>query len=169
MSDFKSEQRRRWVTFGEIIALAALIVSGLGVWITWKSSDNDKPTRVVEQQEPVALTLRAKADDEGRKLEISPAEPTHVLESLTISLPGAEAIQVGSDGILQATDVQSSLKGRDKEPKDRTLGVRVRIDAHYVEAGHARRGGGSYMLRYRWEGGGLFGGRSLHLVGMSAI
>src|SRR5205085_1183196 len=40
-------------------------------------------------------------------------------------------------------------------------------DAHYVEMGADRRGGGTYVLRYRWEGGGLFGGRSVRLVGLS--
>ncbi len=43
----------------------------------------------------------------------------------------------------------------------------VRIAARYVEAGADRRGGGNYVLRYKWEGGGLFGGRSLRLVGLS--
>ena len=43
----------------------------------------------------------------------------------------------------------------------------VRIDARYVEAGTDRRANGTYVLRYRWEGGGLFGGRSLRLVGLS--
>jgi hypothetical protein len=42
----------------------------------------------------------------------------------------------------------------------------VRIDARYVEAGADRRGGASYAQRYKWEGGGLFGGRSLRLVGL---
>jgi len=41
------------------------------------------------------------------------------------------------------------------------------MEAHYVESGAERRGGGSYVLRYKWEGGGLFGGRSLRLVGLS--
>ena len=41
----------------------------------------------------------------------------------------------------------------------------VRIAARYVEMGKDRRGGGSYVIRYRWEGGGLFGGRSLKLTG----
>ena len=45
--------------------------------------------------------------------------------------------------------------------------VPVRIAARYVEMGKDRTGGGSYVLRYRWEGGGLFGGRSLHLVSLS--
>ena len=46
----RTRRRRRWITLGELIALAALIVSALGVWIAWKSSDQDKPTRVVEQR-----------------------------------------------------------------------------------------------------------------------
>ena len=160
-------QRRRWITIGELIALAALIVSGLGVWISWKSSDNDGPTRVIEQRQPIPLTLRAKREDDGEKLEISPVESAHALESLTVTLPGASPIEVGSDGELDASDVQAALKGRDDEPKDKTLSVRARIDAHYVEAGKERRSTGTYTLRYMWKGGGLFGGRSLHLIGLS--
>ena len=47
------------------------------------------------------------------------------------------------------------------------MSVPVRISARYVEAGKDRRGGGTYTLQHKWEGGGLFGGRSLHLVGLS--
>jgi hypothetical protein len=160
-------ERRRWITFGELIALAALIVSAVGVWIAWKSSDNDKPTRVVEQRQSIPLTLRGKREDDGTRLEISPVESSHALESLTVTLPGASPIEVGSDGELSANDVQSALKGHDNDPKDQTLSVRVGIDARYVEMGKERRGGGTYTLRYMWKGGGLFGGRSLHLVGLS--
>ena len=168
MSESESErQRRRWINIGELIALAALVVSALGVWISWKSSQADKPTPVVEQRQAIPLTLRAKAESDGQKLEISPVESTHALESLTVTIAAAAPIEVGSDGELNASDVQSALKGHDKDPKDRTLAIPMRIAAHYVEAGKERRGGGAYVLRYRWEGGGLFGGRSLHLVGLS--
>ena len=167
MSESESERRRRLINLGELIALAALIVSAAGVWIAWKNSDNDKPTRIVEQRQSIPLTLRAKPESDGQTLEISPVEPTHALESLTVTLPGASAIEIGSDGQLDASDVETALKGHEKDPKDRTLSVPVRIEAHYVEAGKEHRGGGAYTLRYRWEGGGLFGDRSLHLVGLS--
>ena len=167
MSETESERRRRWITVGELIALAALIVSALGVWISWKGSDSDKETRVVEQHQAIPLTLRGKREDDGTRLEISPVESSHALESLTVTLPGASPIQVGSDGELEASDVQSALKGRDAEPKDRTLSVRARIDARYVEMGKDKRASGAYTLRYMWKGGGLFGGRSLHLVSLS--
>jgi hypothetical protein len=160
-------ERRRWINLGELIALAALIVSAAGVWIAWKSSNQDKPTRVVEQRTPLPLTLRAKREDDGKRLAISPVEDSQALESLTVTLPGASPIQVGSDGELAASDVEAALKGRNNEPKDRTLSVRARMDAHYVELGKDLTASGTYTLRYMWKGGGLFGGRSLHLVGLS--
>ena len=161
------ESRRRWVSLGELIALAALVVSAVGVWIAWKSSGEDKTTRVVEQRQSIPLTLRGRREDDGTRLEISPVESSHALQSLTVTLPNASPIGVGSDGELQASDVQSALTGHDKDPRDRTLSVRVRIDARYVEMGKDRRASASYTLRYMWKGGGLFGGRSLHLVSLS--
>jgi hypothetical protein len=161
------ESRRRWINLGELIALAALIVSAVGVWIAWKSTSEDKPTRVVEQKSAIPLALRGTADGDGRTLTIMPAEPSHALESLKVTIKGASPIEIGSDGRLSASDVESALKGREKEAKDVTHGVSAHIDARYVEAGTERHGGGSYVIRYRWEGGGLFGGRSLRLVSLS--
>jgi hypothetical protein len=165
MSD--EQTRRRWINLGEIIALCALVVSGLGVWIAWKSSNQDKPARVVEQRSAVPLALRGTVDTDGRALTIIPADPSHALESLTVTIRTASPIQVGSDGKLSASDAEAALKNREKEAKDVMLSVPIRVDARYVENGADRRGGGSYILRYKWEGGGLFGGRSLHFVGMS--
>jgi hypothetical protein len=165
MSDEKS--RRSWISLGEIIAIAALAVSAVGVWIAWKSSSNDGPTRVVEQRQAIPLTLHAKREDDGRRLEISPVESSHALESLTIAIAGASPITVGSDGELAASDVESALSGREDEPKNRTLSVRAKIGARYVEMGKEKSASGSYTLRYQWKSGGLFSGRSLHLVGLS--
>jgi hypothetical protein len=160
-------ERRRWINLGEIIAIAALVVSALGVWIAWKNSSKDEPTRIVEQKPSVPLALRGTADGDGRTLTILPADPSHALESLKVTIKGASPIDVGSDGRLSASDVEAALKDREKEAKDVTHTVPVRLDARYVENGTDRRGGGAYVLRYKWEGGGLFGGRSLHLVGLS--
>ena len=165
MTDEKT--RRRWINLGETIALAALIVSAVGVWIAWKSSNQDKPTRVVEQRSAVPLALRGTVDGDGRVLTIVAADPSHALESLKVSIKGAQPIDVGSDVRLSASDVEGALKGREKEAKDVTHSVPARIQARYVEAGADRRASGNYVLRYKWEGGGLFGGRSVRLVGLS--
>jgi hypothetical protein len=160
--------RIRWVTLGEAIAIAALVISGLGLWHEWGNRDkHPAPVAVVEQQKPIPLVLRGQPASDGRALDIAPVEQRHALESLVVTIKGAEPVEIGSDGRLQAGDVEQALEGRDKEPKDKTLSVPVKISARYVENGADRRGGGSYTLRYRWEGGGLFGGRSLRLVSLS--
>lgn len=164
MTDEKT--RRHWITLGEIIALAALLVSAVGVWIAWKSGSKVGPTPIVEQKSAVPLALRGTVDRDGRALTITPADPSHALESLRVIIKGASPIEIGSDGHLSANDVEAALRDRENEPKDITHSVPVRLDARYVEAGADRRGGGSYTLRYKWEGGGLFGGRTLRLVGL---
>lgn len=163
MSEEKA--RRGRISLGEIIALAALIVSAVGVWIAWKSSSRDEPTRIVEQKPAVLLALRGAADGSGETLVITPADSSHALESLSIAIKGAAPIEVGGDGRLSASDVERALGDRGKEDKDVTHRIPVRIDTRYVEMGKDRRGGGNYVIRYKWEGGGLFGGRSLRLVG----
>ena len=161
MTDEKT--RRRLINLGELIAIAALAVSAFGVWIAWKSSSEDKPTRVVEQRQAIPLTLRGSVQNEGRSLVIEPVEQSHALESLTLTIKGASPIELGSDGKLDASSVESAIGGKDDAKGAHSLPVR--IAARYVEMGKDRRGGGSYVLRYRWEGGGLFGGRSLRLTG----
>lgn len=169
MKESESERRRQLISLGELIALAALIVSAVGVWISWKTSDrvDDKPTTIVEQRQAIALTLRARAQDDGRSLVISPVETSHALESLTIAVPGAAPVEVGGDGVLAASDLESALAAHANESKDEAHGITVQIQARYVEAGADKRASGRYRLRYRWEGGGLFGGRSLRLVGLA--
>jgi hypothetical protein len=167
MSKSESSARRRWITLAETIALAALIVSAVGVWIAWKSSNQDKPTRVFEQKRAIMLSLRGAASSDGSTLTISPADSGHGLESLTVTIKGAAPIQIGSDGRLQSSDVQSALKERPKEDKGVTYSVVARIAAHYVELGTDKSSTGNYVLRYKWEGGGLFGGRSIRLVSLS--
>ena len=84
MKETESERtRRRWITFGELIALAALIISALGVWISWKSSGDDKPTRIVEQRSAIPLALRATVSSDGSVLTFVPADPAHALERAT--------------------------------------------------------------------------------------
>lgn len=171
MSESESEaRRRRLISFGELIAVLALIVSAVGVWVNWKSSSSggdEKPATLVEQHNAIPLVLRGSASSDGDVLVISPVDSGHALESATVTIKGASPIDVGSDGRLRASDVEAALKGHGKEDKDRTYSIPVRIAARYVEAGADRRGGGTYTLRYRWEGGGLFGSRSLHLVSLS--
>ena len=63
------------MTLGEAIAIAALIVSAAGVWLSWQGDKDKGPTKVVEERQAVPLALRGKPQDDGGTLEISPVEP----------------------------------------------------------------------------------------------
>ena len=82
-----------------------------------------------------------------------------------MTIPGAYPIELDSDGTLDAGTVESKLAEKDKDKGAHS--VAVRIKARYVEMGKDRSGSGGYILRYRVEGGGLLGGRSLRLVALS--
>jgi hypothetical protein len=168
MSETEPNTRRSRISLGEMIALGALIVSALGVWIAWKSSNQPvetRPTNVVERRAAIPLTLRGTPASDGSELTIAPVEPTHALESLTLTIEGAQPIELSSDGKLSASQLEAALKDRDENKGAHS--VNVRIAARYVEAGVDRRGGGPYVLRYRWESGGLFGGRTIRLSGLT--
>ena len=154
--------RRPFISLGEVIALAALAVSALGVWIAWKSSNQDKPTHIVEQRQPIPLTLRAKAENDGRQLVISPVEPSHALQSLTVAVNRHYPEVIGSDGVLKADYIQSRLTEKQLEKGEHT--IKLGLNIHYVEMGAEREVSRDYTLRYRVEGGGLLGGRSVRLM-----
>ena len=166
-TEAKRKARLRWVTLGEAIALAALIISGIGVWLSWKGSSEEKgPTTIVERRQSIPLALRGRAQSDGRSLEIMPVEDSHALQSLTVAPQGVKPIELGSDGELSARDLQNAL-GESAPDGKGTHRARVRIAVRYVEAGADKSATGSYVITYRWEGGGLFGGRSLRLVSLS--
>ena len=154
----------RWVTLGEAIAIAALIISGLGLYREWSKPD-EKPTAVEKERTSIPLALRGRTQDQGRSMEISPVESSHALDSLTISI-GSSKIELGSDGELSARQIQEALGKVDKNARGHQR-VAARIAAKYVEAGADKSATGSYAITYKWEGGGLFNDKSLRLVSLS--
>ena len=167
MSD-RSRTRRRWINLGEMIALAALVVSAAGVWIAWKSSNQDKPTRVVEQRSTVPLALRGTAEGDGRTLTIMPGRADRTRSNRLNRDDRSGPIRgLGSDGNAPASDVAGAEELATRKPKDVTSRVPVRDRCALRRNGRrAQRRRQPTCLRYKWEGGGLFGGRSLRLLGL---
>jgi hypothetical protein len=159
--------RRRWINLGEFVAVAGLVISGLALWNSWsgdKAEDKSAPVVAVEKARAIPLALRGKVQDEGKSIVLAPVESGHALDSATLSANG-RSIDIGSDGVVPARAVQTLVGEPKKDEKAGAIGVTVA--ARYVEAGQDRRGGGGYRIRYRWDGGGLFGGKSILLTGWS--
>ena len=160
-TEAKKKSRLRWVTLGEAIAIAALILSGLGLWREWHKPE-EKPV-VAQGPRAIPLALRGRVTDEGREIEISPVEAGHALQSATVGLAGKK-VEVGSSGRLSAGDFESLVGRSDAQGIQRTA---LKITVRYVEAGADRTATDAYRISYRWEGGGIFGGRRLRFEDFS--
>ena len=158
----KKRSKLRWITLGEAIAIAALILSGLGLWHEW-NKPAEKPA--AEAPRAIALALRGRVTNDGRDIEIAPVEASHALQSLTVALAGKK-IEVGSSGRLSADDFEDLVAKGPSEAEGLREGT-VNITARYVEAGADKTATGSYRVRYRWEGGGIFGGRRIRFEDFS--
>jgi hypothetical protein len=158
-------RRRRWITLGETVAIAALAISALGLWNSWKPDKAEKQPPPIDAKTAIPIAFRGKIESDGKAMSIAPVEPGHSLESLTMSVAGKPATSIGSDGRVTAAEIEPLVgdPGKDKKPGS----LSVRFDARYIEAGTLKRGGGRYRISYRWEDGGLFGGDKLRLTGLS--
>ncbi len=164
-SNESKARRRRWISFGETVGVIAVIISALGLWNSWRSGEADKPKPQVETKTAIPIAFRGRVESDGRAMTIAPVEPGHALESLTLSVAGKPAVSVGSDGRLEASQVEPLVGDPGDDPKPGSL--TIRLEARYIEAGTVRRGGGRYRIAYRWDDGGLFGGDKLRLTGLS--
>jgi hypothetical protein len=162
-TESQRRSRLRWLTLGEAIAIAALILSGLGLWHEWNKREDAKV--VIEKPTAIRLALRGHVEDNGRMLEITPIEDSHALQSLIITAAGS-TIELGSDGELAARDLENAL-GKQAEDGKGSHAARVTVKASYVEAGADKTASSSYVITYKWDDGGLFGGRSLRFTGLA--
>lgn len=152
---------RRGIGVGEGIGLIAVLISGLGLWNSWRSDEKQGPTEVVEKKAAVPLVLRGRVDDDGERLVIEPVEPTHALDSLKFAFTSGKTVEIGSSGALSSREVQDALPDHSEKKDGQILAT---VTARYVEAGEERDSTRRYAIRYRWQGGGLFEGRSLRIV-----
>jgi len=157
-------RRRRWISFGETIAVVAVAISALGLWNSWRNEEAEKPSPQIEAKAAIPIAFRGGVEGDGKAMTIAPVEPGHSLESLTISVAGKPAISIDSDGRITAAEVEPLVGEPGKDPRPGSLSVR--LEARYIEAGTLRRGGGRYRISYRWDDGGLFGGDKLRLTGL---
>ncbi len=160
-----SEQRRRWINIGEIVAVAGLLLSGLALWNSW--GRDDRPAPVIEKVRAIPLALRGSVDDGGKVIRLAPVEPGHALESLTVTAvaPAKGSAPFGGDPMVSAALIETWL-ARDSDQKAPGV-MTVTVEARYIEEGETRRVSQRYRIAYRWVDGGLFAGRSLRLTGIT--
>jgi len=84
--------RRRWITLGELLGVAAVLISGLTLWNNWNDRRETKAEKAATEQRAsakVAKLVLVAADGGKQTLALKPAAPEQSVQSQTILFPTA--------------------------------------------------------------------------------
>lgn len=171
--------RRRWITFGEVLAVIGVLISALAFWNSYVERRGNEAERAAEKAErgAVSRTLVLKASGGGKTLTLEPRDPEQNIRSETILFPSpletkVDALvepRIDADWVKQAVKKAHDLGRREsKGPGDARMPVAITTT---FDSG----GGGTftdtalYDVGYKESGGGLFGGTNVTLRGLSLI
>jgi hypothetical protein len=179
----KRRSRLRWITLGEAVAVAAVVISGIGLWQGFEARREDKADKAAEMARasaPAPFALRASPDRDGGTLTLTPVAADHVIQDQTIRFPpslGLTPVSTTSDARIQADWFSDALK-KDRKTRalpDETQGderVPVMIETNYLAGGTPLKARAYYDVGYALEGRFLRGSsvslRGLSLIGKAA-
>ena len=177
--DRNRRARLRWVTLGEAIAVAAVMISALTLYLGWQDRRQDRADKAAEAARttaPEPFALRATMAREGASLAIAAVADTQVIQTQTIRFPPALQLQpvvTNGDPRIEASWFASSLKAARRKrdlPGDTRGDARlpVMIETDYLARDRVSTARAYYDVGYVLEGR-LLGGRTLRLRGLSLI
>lgn len=167
--------RRRWINLGEVLAVMGLVISGLALWNGYAERKTNAEERAAEKakQSSVSRLLVLKAAGEGRRLDLSAHDPGQAIQGQTMLFPspfGLGAVET-TEPRIEADWVKRGLKAAHEKhsmvPGDAR--VPVAVTTRFVADGETVTDTAIYDVGYRESGGGLFGGTSVELKGVSLV
>lgn len=166
--------RRRWITLGEIVAVAAVVISGLTFWNSWSERQDAAAARQAERAAETrekaassAVLLTGAAGDDGATLALS--DPTHRIQQVEVRFPKALDVSPQTSVLEPQIDADwiaaPMLKLTDGGADRREGRLPVAITASYWDANVQRQSTAIYDLVWRTEPRTLKG-RTLKLRGV---
>jgi len=171
--------RRRWITLGEVLAVLAVGISALTLYLNWSDKQDERADKASESRKAsdraARLTLNAmsiKAD----RITIAPGDPAQLVQSQTILFPralGIEPVDTTGAPRIEAGWFDDALKkARDKAKlPDDSVGdekLPVAIATRFTVGGETHEATALYDIGYGIAGGWI-AGHSLSLRGLSRI
>lgn len=164
--------RRRWITLGELLAVAAVIISGLTFWNSYQERSRAEADRVEEKQAKSAkaqiVTLAAIVD--GRNLRLSARDPEKAIQEQTIAFPSALGVNPINtvDPRIEARWIEAAVsKARGVKAQAGDPRLPVLITTRFLSGGESHSSAALYDVGYRIDKGLL--DSDVDLVGLSLI
>jgi len=170
--------RRRWLTLGELLAIAGVAISGLALWNTYGERTATEAKQSAETAATVrkaaTLVLRATPDKDGRTLALSPRADAQAIQSQTIAFPtalGLSPIETSGDARIERGWLEEALvkARRAAGVKAETVGdarLPLLVTTRFLADGDPHTDRAVYQLGYLAEHGFL-SGTSIRLRGLS--
>ena len=148
----EARTRRRWITMGEIIGIAALVISGLSYWDAHQERvAPPKAAAVATKAKPLILTgtLSAARD----RIDLHPASSDDVIQTQTIRFPASvrvDAVDTTGNARIEAAwfedGLRAALKGAKLHAGRHRLAVG--IETNYVTGDATRTDRAVYDIGY---------------------
>ena len=169
--------RRRWINLGELVAILAVVISGLTLWNSYRERTNAEAEHAQESQQTAkkatTLILKATPDKEGKTLALAPRADEQAIQSQTIYFPsklGLPPAETSSDARIEKGWFENALvsarkaAGVEQAPGDARMPVV--IETHYLTGSDAHVDRAVYEVGYVTSHS-LIGGTEVHLRGLS--
>ncbi len=171
--------RRRWITLGEVLAVIAVLISGLTLWNNWTERSDSEAVKTADAQRAsarAATLVLVSSPDGDKTLSLKPASADQSVQSQTIRFPAALGVtpaQTTGEPRIEAGWFDAALKtARDKArlPDDSRGDERlpVVIATRFLVDGEQHEDIALYDLGYSISGR-LLGGHSVTLRGISLV
>jgi hypothetical protein len=170
--------RRRWITLGEILAVVAVLISALTLYLNWAEQRGSEAEKAAASSDATAqaatLTLRAEAGGKGDRLEIAPASAEQSIQEQTLQFPealGASPVTTSGEPRVEAKWFSDRLKrAREKAglPDDSRGDEKlpVLIETRFIADGKEHRDRAIYDVGYTIRGQ-ILSGHRVELKGLS--
>jgi len=172
--------RRRWINLGEVLAVVAVVISGLTLWNSYQERSNSETDRVKTEQkaqiQSSTLVLRATPEKEGHRLNLAAMASDQAIQSQTISFPGAlglSPVETAGDPRIESGWFDSALHKARKEAglDEKSTGdarLPILVTSQFLSNGEMKTDSAIYDLGYRISSGFL-SGTDVRMRGLSLI
>lgn len=175
--------RRRWITLGEVLAVLAVSISALTLYLNWADKKDERADKAAERaaesrkasSRAAILVLNAESVKDDR-IALKTADPDQLIQSQTIIFPralGIAPVDTTGDPRIEAGWFESALKkarAKAKLPDDSVGDERlpIVITTRFVVGGDAHENVALYDIGYGIKGGWI-AGHSVALRGISRV
>lgn len=151
----EARTRRRWITLGEIIGIAALVISGLSYWDAHQErvAPPRPPATPVAAGRPASLVLTGSVDATRDRIDLHPASPDQVIQTQTIRFPTSvrgDAVDTTGNARIEVgwfdTGLRAALRGAKLHAGRHRLAVG--IETSYVAGDVTRTDRAVYDVGY---------------------